>query len=595
MRPTGVFLAIALIASSALAKSEGSRLDRISDSEVRAMAKSPRGTGSFIVRLEHGFNDVVRRDLVRIGAEVLREFSAIDSVEVRLPIESLENLASHRWASRISSNTTVRKTDAFTVSGSMASAVWEKHRLNGNGVGVAVVDSGVSQHLDMLGKVDQVAFLTGANGSILLDDCGHGTHVAGIIAGNGILSSGRNATQTFYGIARGASIISVRVLDREGQGTVGDVLAGLQWILENRRLKNIRVVNMSLGHVAFERVADDPLCRMVESLWKSGVVVVCAAGNDGRRFSSPQANFDNEGYGSNYGSVQSPGNSPFAITVGAMKRPGALRIDDRIATYSARGPSVFDHVLKPDIVAPGNRVVSLGFSGTYLNSTYSDSNTVPISDYYRNSISAGKLINDGLSLWSGNSSTYFRMSGSSMAAPVVSGAVALMLDSNPRLTPDDVKARLMVTASKWSDSNGVADVCTLGAGYLNVLEAVRSKIVAGTPALSPRLVADSKGSVWIDLGSVSNRSGIWGTGTADPRVIWGSNAVLPNTKAISASTKWGLPPEVMGGTRAVWGHTLSVDGTRAVWGSGNDVDGTRAVWGHGSILCDLSSVAIAGE
>src|SRR5262249_36578636 len=155
---------------------------------------------------------------------------------------------------------------------------------------------------------------------------------------------------------------------------------------------------------------------------RNGIVVVVAAGNEGRNSATD-----------GYATITSPGNDPYVITVGAMKSMGTpTREDDLIATYSSKGPTLFDHIVKPDIVAPGNKVISvLAAPGASLPVTYPQ-NLVPLS-YYTNT---------------GNSfsSTYFTLSGTSMATPVVSGAVALLLQVEPRLTPDQVKARLMKTA-----------------------------------------------------------------------------------------------------------------------------------------------------
>ena len=114
------------------------------------------------------------------------------------------------------------------------------------------------------------------------DCCGHGTHVAGIIAGNGATSTGSQYYRTFYGIARNANLVSVRVLDQNGQGSVSTVISGLQWVVANKAKYNIRVINLSLGHPVGESYTTDPLCQAVEAAWKAGIVVVCAAGNNGR-------------------------------------------------------------------------------------------------------------------------------------------------------------------------------------------------------------------------------------------------------------------------------------------------------------------------
>ena len=161
------------------------------------------------------------------------------------------------------------------------------------------------------------------------------------------------------------------------------MLAGIQWVIQNQATDNIRVLNLSLGHPVCDTYTNDPLCQAVEAAWQAGIVVVCAAGNEGRLNTANTVGTDNEGWGTSYGSVQSPANDPYVITVGAMKQADSKRADDKVATYSSRGPTLGDATLKPDLVAPGNKVISLDVKGSTLDTAFNGSNRIPLSAYVK--------------------------------------------------------------------------------------------------------------------------------------------------------------------------------------------------------------------
>ena len=313
-------------------------------------------------------------------------------------------------------------TDAWTTSG-----------VTGRGVGVAVIDSGIADHPDLAGRiVAAVDFTTGTPGEPAVahsDPGGHGTHVAGLIAGDGTASGG-----AYTGVAPGANLVDVRVIGATGSTTVSTVLRGMQWVIANRATYNIRVANLSLGAAAITSYTGDPLATGVEMLTFSGIAVVVAAGNGG-----PSA-----------GTVTTPGDDPFVITVGAIDDNGtADPADDLLPSWSAQGATVFDGLSKPDLAAPGRKMVSLRSAGSTLDTLYPE----------RQVAGTDPLV-----------PAYFRLSGTSMAAPVVAGTIALMLEKNPSLLPAQIKHRLRATASAASYGSALAT----GAGVVNVAAAVAS-------------------------------------------------------------------------------------------------------------------------
>jgi serine protease AprX len=526
-------------------------------------ANSTRGWSHVIVRFAATLNRTQERKLAALHAGIYRNLPFIRSAALRVPTRNLAALAALPFVERLSADVEMKKTDEFTVEHTGADTAFRLNSLTGTGVGVAIVDSGVHMKADLkdpTGKSRIVAQVSFRPGGLTDDACGHGTHIAGIIAGSGKSSTGTACFRTFYGIARNANIVNVRVLDKYGQATVSTVLSGIQWTIANKALYNIRVMNLSMGHPVGESYTTDPLCQAVEAAWKSGITVVCAAGNGGRR-SDIAGDGDNEGFGTSYGSIQSPGNDPFVITVGASKNVDNVRANDRIATYSGRGPSRLDYVMKPDIVAPGNRIIALCADNSILDTYNGNTNDIRYTEYMTTTNTD----------WS---KTYFRLSGTSMAAPVVAGAVALLLQKDPMLTPDTIKARLMITADKRTDASGVYDPCTYGAGHLNITAALQSTAIATQSALSPALIRDSTGSVLVDTSQI-----IWGT-AGGSQIIWGINGVNDL--------------RVIWGSQVIWGTSLNqLSASQIIWGTSVWAD--QIIWGTSNSAVDLTSTAIQGE
>jgi len=305
--------------------------------------------------------------------------------------------------------------------------------VTGRGVGVAIVDSGIYAHPDLAGRVVAAIDFTSATPTVspvaLGDPGGHGTHVAGLVAGDGTLSGG-----AYTGVAPGANLVDVRVIDANGRSSVSTVLAGLQWVLRNRTTYNIRVVNLSLGAQEQTSYTLNPLSTAVEVLSFAGVTVVVSAGNAG-----PIA-----------GTITMPGDDPFVVTVGAIDDTGtASPADDSMSSWSSCGPTAFDALAKPDLVAPGRHMISLRSPGSTLDTLYPT----------REVTAPGAVTAD-----------YFMLSGTSMAAPLVAGAVALILEKDPTLNPRQVKQRLVSGVTPLTFGTPM----TRGAGMLNALTSVGS-------------------------------------------------------------------------------------------------------------------------
>ncbi|MGH2799184.1 MAG: S8 family serine peptidase, partial [Thermoleophilaceae bacterium] len=295
----------------------------------------------------------------------------------------------------------------------------------GRRVGVAVIDTGIAGDLpDFLAPGSRrrsrvvASAVTNPCASDANDHFGHGTHVAGLIAG-----SGRH-----FGVAPAAELISVKVADDDGNTTVLDVIYGIQFAVDHRRRLGIRVINLSLSSTVAESYLTDPLDAAVESAWFSGIVVVAAAGNEG---TSPDA------------VSYAPGNDPYVISAGAVDDLGTNELsDDVLAPWSSRGLTQ-DGVHKPEVLAPGTRLVAP---------------LAPGSDFAE---LCPQCIVDG---------RYFRLSGTSMAAALVSGAAALIVDEHPNWSPDRVKGAMLSTLQDVPGAGGELDVAAAlrGSGTANL-------------------------------------------------------------------------------------------------------------------------------
>jgi serine protease AprX len=413
-----------------------------------------------------------------LGGVVTKDLTIINAFAAQLTAAAARELAQHRSVNWVSLDAPVVQSGGpdGTVSTTAllntynaaigADRLWAEG-YQGSSVTVAVVDSGIADLNDFKQSY-------GGNGGLRIqttvsivggsdfgkDWYGHGTHVAGVIGGNGTLSYGR-----YIGVAPKVKLIAVDVTNEQGAGTTSDVIAGLQWIYNNRAAHNIRVVNISLNSSVAESYHTSALDAAVEILWFSGIVVVVSGGNNGS--SSP-------------GILYPPANDPFVISVGAVDDRGTVSTsDDGLASFSAYGIAQGGFV-KPDLVAPGKDIYSL--------LSKADSSLAVAHPGHRHPDPSFR-------------DYYMRMSGTSMAAPMVAGAVALLLQDEPNLTPDQVKYRLMATARPFSGGSG--------AKYLDAYAAVHGTTTqsANTGRVASQLLWT--GSSPVTWGSVNWNSVNW--------------------------------------------------------------------------------------
>jgi len=335
----------------------------------------------------------------------------------------------------------------------------------GQGATVAVLDTGIDGALpDFAGRLVGGVDLTGGN-SPFTDQYGHGTFVAGLVAGNGASSNGK-----YVGEAPGANLVSIKVAGAKGTTTISTIIRGIDWAIRNRSTYDIEVLNLSLGARPSGPTATEPLDQAVESAWKAGITVVASAGNSGP--------FN--------GTIVSPGDDPLAITVGAFAdNNSAAPADWAACPFSSVGPTEFDGWLKPDLVAPGRSVISLMAPGSSI-----------------------ALANPQAQVGTAN----FVGSGTSFSSAITAGAAALVLADNPGITPNDVKGRLLGNAMPGELGNPFVE----GHGFLNAFAA------ASGPTLVYHQAAAAQAEKWWVLYPVSFNS-VWNGSSWNPNNWNGSS------------------------------------------------------------------------
>ncbi len=467
-----LFIILILIAVIAPAAADGSGRHvrgRIAPDLDESIHKHSSGDlVRLVLNLDSSASQRMVADRVKaLGGEVRGAFLHLRQMAVEIPAGQVEGLAGVQGIDYIAPDrpvtslasqleTTTGASQVYSVSGpdwSLLSTGSLLSGVNGNGVGVAVIDSGIeSEETDLRDSgLRRTVLSFDFTGSGVTDDpYGHGTHVAGIIAGNGY--SSLKAGFDYAGIAPAANLLNLRVLDEHGHGNISNVVAAIDQAVGSKLFFNVRVLNLSLAAPPVDSYLDDPLCHAVDRAVQAGLVVVVAAGNFGLDQNGQQV----------YGGITSPGICPAAITVGASGTHGtAVRSDDTVARFSSRGPTrshsldpvtgadVYDNLPKPELVAPGIRIVSLESPGNAIVTAH------PELDVNIGNVNVR--------------SRYMILSGTSMSAGVVSGAAALMFQANPSLTPSLVKAILMYTAQIMEGP----DLFQQGAGMLNIEGAVR--------------------------------------------------------------------------------------------------------------------------
>jgi len=495
----GVFyLLVLLLLASSLPPAALAAPIRVQPALQALVAQQPAAKVRVIIQKTDA-NATIEAMIAKLGGTVIDQLSIIHAVTAELPARAVLVLGQTpgvRWVALDSPMKSTLCLSCIDIS-RLASAyirtigadkVWNRAPyLQGQGIGVAIVDSGIQPQEDLYtiwGQnrlVAAVRFNTDYN-QTPYDNYGHGNHVAGIVGGNG-----RRSLGAYIGVAPMVNLINVKVSNDDGGSSVANVIRGLQWIFNNADRYNIRVVNISLNDSVAESYHTSVLDAAVEALWFNGIVVVVSAGNGGN------------------GRLYAPASDPFVITVGATDDKGTANLnDDTMTNFSAYG-NTLDGFAKPDLVAPGRNIVSLMANPTSWLAVRHLTNIL---------IGIGNF-------------AYFRMSGTSMSAPMVAAAAALVIQGNPDLTPDQVKYRLKATARAFDTP------ARAGAGYLNLDAATTSATTQRANQnieVSRLLAGTTQPLIW---NTAIELSGGW---QARGNSFWGKSN---NNSDLQNSTTWG--------------------------------------------------------
>jgi serine protease AprX len=613
------FAALALSVQPALAgQGAQGRHAKIDRALAEALAAGDT-TARVIISVKPGFRDGIRDALRKHGDVITSEHPTVDAIAAVVHSTDISELAAHDAVAYVSADATVfagaayvrrgardwrnvvSASDGYDSYGRNASSSTLRQTLGlpekplpihptGVGVTVALIDSGIDPR-DGFGRRTR-AFYDFTRGGIPTqpyDDFGHGTHIAGLIGG---------ASGPYLGVAPDVTFVGLKVLNKEGQGNTSDVIKALEYVIANRARLGVQIVNLSLGHPIFAPASQDPLVAVVERATQAGLIVVTSAGNFGQKSSTGDPA---------YTGITSPGNAPSALTVGAADTKNTVtRTDDVVAPFSSRGPTWFDGFAKPDVVAPGTKLCS---------------------EAYTNQTLFGLLPLNRIVSASGKD--YLELSGTSMAAGVATGVVALLVDAHNRagyfhatpLQPNLVKAMLEFSAIPLAH----ADALTQGTGEINASGAIALASAIDTGAATgtwwlrtgvPSFTTIGRvtypwsqqiiwgGNVWTgdllyyDLPAWAQTfwgdNIVWGTRVnaqiLDDNIVWGSSAVWASNvvwadrvlgQRVGDNIVWGTAED---GDNIVWGTALDLD--NIVWGMMQDdrivfatYDGDNIVWG----------------
>ena len=575
--------ALLMTASAASAQDSDAVAARKIDRALRDSLERPGGTRRVIISVKPGYRSEIRKALRSHGDRVNAESALVETLNAEIHAEDIRELARHPWVQAVSDDAVVRaggvrhrrahrmvKRVKAAAAGSTevaTSTLRETLGLSpepqpgtptGAGIGVAIVDSGLTANADFQSRITGFYdFTRGGVATSPFDDYGHGTHVAGLIGSAGVLSGGK-----LMGVAPRVHFVGLKVLDKNGQGRTSDVINAIEFVVANKARLKVHIINLSLGHPILAPAANDPLVRAVEKATDAGLVVVASAGNLG---------MDNETGEPGYTGITTPGNAPSAITAGALNtRNTVSRGDDEVTPYSSRGPTWFDGFAKPDLVAPGHRLASDTTLTTYLFEVLKGNRK------------------------KSNSTDFLELSGTSMAAGVTSGVAALVLEANRRarqgtklLTPNTVKAVMEFSAIPVPGAETLAQ----GTGGVNAGGAI-----ALAAAIDPTV---RSGDWWLQSGvRPSTRIGgvryDW-----SQSIIWGDNLlsgdlVYRNMQGWALAATWGdnivwgtsafiTDDNIVWGTTATWAPNIvwrdrvigQMDGDNIVWGTNDD----NIVWG----------------